>query len=67
MKEERTVLEQIVEDQEINVSDDGIQTISVLAEAQLELEQQMEEINNQLKVIKEKHRRISEEQLPEAL
>ena len=52
MKEERTVLEQIVEDQEINVSDDGIQTISVLAEAQLELEQQMEEINNQLKVIK---------------
>ena len=67
MKEERTVLEQIIEDQEINVSDDGIQTISVLAEAQLELEQQMEEINNQLKVIKEKHRRISEEQLPEAL
>ena len=67
MKEERTVLEQIVEDQEINVSDDGIQTISVLAEAQLELEQQMEEINNQLKVLKEKHRRISEEQLPEAL
>ena len=67
MKEERSVLDQIIEDQEINVSDDGIQTVSVLAEAQVELEEQIEEKNNELKVLKEKHRRISEEQLPEAL
>ena len=61
------VLEEIIRDQEVNVTDDGLQTISVLAEAQLELEEEMEEKQNQLKVLKEKHRRISEEQLPEAL
>jgi hypothetical protein len=61
------VLEEIVKDQEINVTDDGLQTISVLAEAQLELEEEIEEKQNELKVLKEKHRRISEEQLPEAL
>ena len=61
------VLEEIIKDQEINVSDDGIQTISVLAEAQVDLEEQIEEKNNELKVLKEKHRRISEDQLPEAL
>ena len=61
------VLEEIIRDQEVNVADDGLQTISVLAEAQLELEEEMEEKQNQLKVLKEKHRRISEEQLPEAL
>ena len=42
------VLEEIIKDQEINVSDDGIQTISVLAEAQVDLEEQIEERNNQL-------------------
>ena len=64
-----SVLDQILSDQEeqISVSDDGIQTIAVLAESQVDLEEQIEEINNQLKVLKEKHRRISEEQLPEAL
>ena len=61
------VLEEIIRDQEVNVTDDGLQTISVLAEAQLELEEEIEEKQNQLKVLKEKHRRISEEQLPEAL
>ena len=61
------VLEEIIKDQEVNVADDGLQTISVLAEAQLELEEEIEEKQNQLKVLKEKHRRISEEQLPEAL
>ena len=64
-----SVIDQILTDQEeqINVTDDGIQTIAVLAEAQMDLEEQIEEINNQLKVLKEKHRRVSEEQLPEAL
>ena len=38
-----------------------------MAESQVDLEEQIEELNNQLKVVKEKHRRISEEQLPEAL
>ena len=61
------VLEEIIKDQEVNVADDGLQTISVLAEVQLELEEEIEEKQNQLKVLKEKHRRISEEQLPEAL
>ena len=65
----QTVLDEILSDQEeqISVSDDGIQTIAVLAESQVDLEEQIEELNNQLKVVKEKHRRISEEQLPEAL
>ena len=62
-----SVLEEIIKDQEVNVTDDGLQTISVLAEAQLELEEGIEEKQNELKVLKEKHRRISEEQLPEAL
>ena len=47
------VLEEIIKDQEINVSDDGIQTISVLAEAQVDLEEQIEEKTNELKVLKE--------------
>ena len=66
-KNKKGVLEEIIKDQEVNVTDDGLQTISVLAEAQLELEEGIEEKQNELKVLKEKHRRISEEQLPDAL
>jgi len=66
-KNKKGVLEEIIKDQEVNVTDDGLQTISVLAETQLELEEGIEEKQNELKVLKEKHRRISEEQLPDAL
>tara|TARA_R110000764_G_scaffold81397_2_gene161217 strand:- start:251 stop:802 length:552 start_codon:yes stop_codon:yes gene_type:complete len=55
------------EKEQVNVTDDGIQSISVLAETQLDLEGQMEEKENELKVLKEKHRRISQDLLPEAL
>ena len=67
MKDE--VMEQILfdEKEQVNVTDDGIQSISVLAETQLDLEGQMEEKENELKVLKEKHRRISQDLLPEAL
>jgi len=63
------VMEQILfdEEEQVNVTDDGIQSISVLAETQLDLEGQMEEKENELKVLKEKHRRISQDLLPEAL
>ena len=46
MKEVQTVLDQILSDQEeqISVSDDGIQTIAVLAESQVDLEEQIEEL-----------------------
>jgi len=61
MKDE--VMEQILfdEKEQVNVTDDGIQSISVLAETQLDLEGQMEEKENELKVLKEKHRRISQD------
>ena len=43
------------ENEQVNVTDDGIQSISVLAETQVDLENQMEEKENELKVLKEKH------------
>ena len=36
------------ENEQVNVTDDGIQSISVLAETQVDLENQMEEKENEL-------------------
>ena len=56
-----------IDSEQVNVTDDGIQSISVLAETQVDLENQIEEKENEMKVLKEKHRRISQDLLPEAL
>ena len=55
------------EAEQVNVTNEGIQSISVLAESQVDLEEQIEEKENEMKVLKEKHRRISQDLLPEAL
>ena len=56
-----------IDSEQVNVNDDGIQSISVLAETQVDLEKQIEDKENEMKVLKEKHRRISQDLLPEAL
>jgi len=58
----------MIEEQEMFFDYEGISGNVIVADnSDVCLEEQIEELNNQLKVVKEKHRRISEEQLPEAL
>ena len=63
----KSIIEDIVSDKPIDLSDDQLNKVSSLAQYQVDLQRKIAEKDTEMKALKEEYRKIAEDQLPSAM
>ena len=63
----KSIIEDIVSDKPIDLSDDQLNKVSSLAQYQVDLQRKIAEKDAEMKTLKEEYRKIAEDQLPSAM